>query len=103
MAFEDLTPQSREFITALASRVADGTHAPEIVRYSGNISDPRSRIVQKGAAGNEDYVMFLEGYSAGDSFQRLIVKGLLKGGWVEGGEVWEGAVDESAVEAYRAG
>jgi hypothetical protein len=102
VAFEDLTPQSKEYITALAANVDGGTHTPNIVRYSGNIEDPRSRIVQKSAGTEPDYMIVLEGFGAGESFQRLVVKNLLKGGWVSP-DTWEGVVDDSAMAAYRAG
>lgn len=103
MAFEELHPQSKEFISALAANVDAGTHTPNIVRFSGSTEDPRSRIVQKSAGSAPDFVIMMEGYAAGDSFQRLIVKQLLKGEWLGGGETWEGAVQDSAMEQYRAG
>jgi hypothetical protein len=102
MAFEDLHRLSREYILALTTNIDAGTHTADIVRYSGSIEDPRSRIVQAGANGGPPHEIILEGYSAGDAFQRLIVKGLIKGSWVSS-DTWEGVVDESALEAYRAG
>jgi hypothetical protein len=102
MAFEDLHPLSKQYIDNLAAHVVDGTHGTAIVRYSGSIEDARSRIVQTSAGSEPDNTIFMEGYSAGDAFQRLVVKGFLKGGWISS-DTWEGVIDESALEAYRAG
>lgn len=104
MAFEDLnlTPLSKQYIEDLSSHVVAGTHTPEITRYSGSLEDARARLVLKATKGNPDYTLFLDGFSAEDAMQRLIVKGLLKGGW-ESADTWSGTVDESALAAMRAG
>jgi len=102
MAFEDLTPLSKQFIEDLSSHVEAGTHTVDITRYSGDIGDSRARIVQKATAANPDYTLYFDGFTAGDAFQRLIAKGLLKGKW-DSADTWSGTVDESALTAYRAG
>jgi hypothetical protein len=102
MAFEELTPLSKQYIEDLASHVEAGTHTAEISQVSGNLEDRRSRIVQTSAGTEPAYTLFLEGFSAGDAIQRLIVKGYLKGGWVNA-DTWSGVVDDSALAAYRAG
>lgn len=101
VAFEDLHPQSRQFIQALSAHIHDGTHSSNIIRYSGDTSDPRSRIIQKSLGTEPDHIIYMEGYSAGDSFNRLIGRGLIKGGWVSA-DTWEGTVEPSAVETYSA-
>jgi ABC-type taurine transport system ATPase subunit len=102
MAFEDLHPLSKQYIEDLASHVVNGTHTKDIVRYSGSTEDPRSRIVQATAGTEPDYVIYMEGFSAGDALQRLVVQGFIKGSWVSS-DTWEGTVEDSALDAYRAG
>lgn len=102
MAFDNLPPQSQEFIKTLAGNMEAGTHTATVTRFSGDVSDPRSRLVQKGAPGNDDYVMVMEGYGAGDALNRVIAKGYLKGGWISA-DTWEGEIDESALEELRKG
>ncbi len=102
MAFEDLHPKSKEYIEGLANNVVAGTHKVDVIRYSGSIEDPRSRIVQPAVGKGEDFVILMEGYSAGDAFNRLIVKGLLQGTWVSS-DTWEGTVTDTAIEAAKAG
>ena len=102
MAFEDLLPQSAEFITALAKNIDDGSHGKEIVRYSGSVNDPRSRLVQTADGDGEAFEILMEGYGAGDAFNILIGRGFIQGGWIDA-DTWQGEIDDSAVEAYRAG
>jgi hypothetical protein len=102
MAFEDLKPMSKQFIEDLVSHVEAGTHTTDITRFSGDLEDRRARIVQKSAGTEPDYTLFMEGFSAGDAFQYLIVKGLVKGEWVSA-DTWSGKVDDSAIAAYQAG
>lgn len=102
MAYEDLHPQSKEYIDALVANIEAGTHTAKIIRYSGSSDDPRSKIVQKSAGAAPDHVIFLEGFASGDSFQRLVGRGMIKGSWATP-DTWEGAVEDSTLEAYRAG
>ncbi len=102
MAFEDLHPRAKEYMDSLASRVLAGTHTDQIVRFSGDINDPRARIVQTSAGSEEDNVIFMEGYASGDAFNRLVVKGYLQGSWVSA-DTWEGKIDETGIAAYQAG
>jgi len=102
VAFDNLPPQSQEFIKALAGNVEAGTHLSEVTRFSGDVSDPRSRMVQKAVPGGEDHVILMEGYGAGDALNRVIAKGYLKGGWISA-DTWQGEVDESALEELRKG
>jgi hypothetical protein len=100
MAFDELHPLSKEYIEALAGNLDAGTHGNQITRFSGSTEDPRSRIVQKSAGDAEDYTHWLEGYSAGDAFQRLVAKGYLKGSWISP-DTWEGTIEDSALTEYR--
>lgn len=102
MAFEDLHPRAKEYMDSLASRVVAGTHKSKVTRFSGDINDNRSRIIQPSAGSEEDNIIFMEGYAAGDAFNRLVVKGYLKGSWISA-DTWEGEIDESGVAAYQAG
>jgi hypothetical protein len=102
VAFDILPPQSQEFIKALAGNIEAGTHLPQVTRYSGDSTDPRSRLVQKAVPGGQDYVILMEGYGAGDALNRVIAKGYLKGSWISA-DTWEGEVDPSALEEYRKG
>jgi hypothetical protein len=102
MAFDDLQPLSRQYISDLAGNVVNGTHTAQIVRYSGSLEDARSRIVQASAGTAPEHTIYLEGFASGDAFQRLVVKGLLSGSWTSA-EVWEGSVQDAALEAFRAG
>jgi hypothetical protein len=102
MSFEDLHPKSKEYIEALTTNVIAGTHKPDVIRYSGDVSDPRSRIVQPPIGSGEEFIILMEGYSAGDAFNRLIVKGLLQGSWVTS-DTWEGTVTDTAIETAKAG
>ena len=101
MSFDELHPLSREYIEALCGNVEAGTHSPNVLRLSGDVNDPRARIVQKSAGAAEDHTIFLEGYASGDAFQRLIARGYLKGQWTDP-DTWEGTVDESAMEQFKA-
>jgi hypothetical protein len=100
MAFDDLHPLSREYIEALAGNLDAGTHANTVIRYSGSGEDPRSRIVQPATGGGDDFTLFMEGYSAGDAFQRLVARGYLKGSWVSP-DTWEGTIEDSALTDFR--
>ena len=102
VGFENMLPQSIQFITALAANIDAGTHTKEIVRYSGSVNDPRSRLVQTAVKGGSDFEILMEGYGAGDAFNILVSRGYLKGGWVDA-DTWEGEVNDTAVETYRAG
>jgi hypothetical protein len=102
VAFDNLIPQSRDYITALAGNVAAGTHSNKFTWRSGSVNDPRARIVQKATAGNEDFTLFLEGYGSGEAVQRLIVKGFLTQQWTDV-DTWEGEVQDSAVTELQAG
>lgn len=102
MAFDILPPQSQEFIKTLAGNIEAGTHVAQVTRYSGDSTDPRSRLVQKAIEGGQDHVIVMEGYGAGDALNRVIAKGYLKGGWVSA-DTWQGEVDDSALEEYRKG
>jgi len=102
MKLEELKPQAREYLVALAGNVEAGTHGRQFVRYSGTGEDPRSRIVQPAVAGGEDFTIWLEGYSAGDALMRLVASGLVKGGWADS-DTWRGEIDESGLEVVRAG
>ena len=102
MAFDNLPPQSQEFINTLVANIEAGTHVANVTRFSGDVNDPRSRLVQKAAQGGDDFVLYMEGYGAGDALNRVIAKGFLKGGWVSA-DTWEGEVDDSALEEYRKG
>jgi len=101
MAFEDMPPRSQTYINALTANVIAGTHKAEFSRFSGDVSDTRSRIVQPSAGSEPEFVLYMEGYGAGDDFMRLVVKGFLEGGWVTS-DTWEGKVTEKAVETYKA-
>jgi hypothetical protein len=102
VAFDNLIPQSREYITTLAGNVIAGTHTNKITRLSGSVNDPRARIVQKATPGNTDYTLFLEGYGSGEAVQRLVVKGYLTGEWADV-DTWEGTVEDSAITEMQAG
>lgn len=102
MTFEALHPLSKEYIETLCGNVEAGTHTTKVVRLSGSINDARARIVQRSVGSAEDLTIFLEGYSSGDAFQRLIARGFLKGEWVDP-DTWEGTVEESALTEFRGG
>ncbi|MFN2115089.1 MAG: hypothetical protein ACK2T6_05200 [Anaerolineae bacterium] len=100
MPFDILPDRPREYITVLTANVVNGTHTPKIVRSSGSINDPRSRVTQEAVEGGEPFVIFLEGYGAGEAFNRIIAKGYMTGGWLDA-DVWEGQIDPSAIEEYK--
>lgn len=100
MAFDDLRPVAKDYITQLAGNVVNGTHTTSIRRESGSVNDPRDRITQKSATGGQDHVIYFESYASGDAFQTLIVRGYIKGEWLNP-DVWEGEVQERALEEYR--
>jgi hypothetical protein len=100
MAFDDLRPVAKDYITQLAGNVANGTHESKIIRVAGSVNDTRDRIIQKSTAGGEDHVIFFDSYASGDAFQTLIVKAYIKGQWVDP-NTWEGDVLEHAVEEYK--
>ena len=66
MAFDDLHPLSKEYIETLAANIEAATHGADVIRYSGDLDEPRARIVQKAVNEGEDFVMWMEGWSAGD-------------------------------------
>jgi hypothetical protein len=101
MAFDDLRPLARDYITQLAGNVVGGTHTADITRSSGGINDMRDRLVQKSAGQAEDHIIYFESYSSGDAFQTLIVRGYIKGEWLDP-NTWQGAVQDSALEQYSA-
>lgn len=100
MPFDNLPDRPKEYITALAGNVANGTHTTKLLRSSGSVNDPRSRVVQTAVEGGEDFTIYLEGYGAGEAFNRIIAKGYMSGGWLDA-DVWEGEVDASAVEEFK--
>jgi hypothetical protein len=102
MPFDELPELAQEYITTLATNVVNGTHTPTVTRYSGDINDPRARLVQEATGDNEDYTIYLEGYASGEAFQRVIAKGYLKGGWADA-DTWQGEVDETAISQIKAG
>ena len=102
MAFDNLIPQSREYITVLAGNVVAGTHTNTIAWHSGSVNDPRARIIQKATPGNTDFTLFLEGYGSGEAVQRLIVKGFLTQQWTDVNS-WDGTVQDSAITELQAG
>jgi hypothetical protein len=100
MAFDNLPDRPKEYITVLTSNVINGTHTTKIVRTSGSINDPRSRVTQKAVGDGEDFTIFLEGYGAGEAFNRIIAKGYMSGGWADA-DTWEGEIEDTAVEEYK--
>ena len=100
MAFDVLPEPAKGYITQLAGNLANGTHTADVTRFSGTVNDPRARIVQKAVEGGEDFTLYLEGYAAGEAFQRILVKGFMTGDWLDS-ETWEGKIDQSAVDEYN--
>ena len=100
MAFDDLRPLAKDYITQLAGNVVNGTHEATILRTTGGINDMRDRVVQKASTGGEDHMIFFESYSSGDAFQILIVRGYIKGEWLDPNS-WQGEVLDHALEEYR--
>ena len=100
MTFDALHPLSKEYIETMCGNVEAGTHTVKVLRLSGSINDARARLVQKSAGSADDITIYLEGYSSGDAFQRLIARGFIKGAWVDP-DVWEGTIDDSALAEYR--
>ncbi len=99
MAFDDLRPVAKDYITQLAGNVANGTHSATIIRSSGSVNDPRDRITQKSAGESPDHVIYFESYASGDAFQTLIVRGYIKGEWLDP-DTWQGEVQEKALTEY---